>query len=91
MYMMAATRQEKVKKAVSHYFTTLRKVSLSIQGKDLKEMGLKPGPTYRKILDSVLSAKLDGRVKTRKDELAHARAHSAFKTALPSNRKHPDR
>ncbi len=80
MYMMAATRQEKVKKAISHYFTTLRNVSLKIQGKDLKEMGLKPGPIYREILDGVLAAKLDGRAKTRKDELAHAQAHPAVKT-----------
>ena len=91
MYMMAATRQDKVKKAISHYFTALRKESLSIQGKDLKEMGLKPGPTYREILDGVLAAKLDGRVKTRKDELAHARAHPAFKSTAPHNAKRPDR
>ena len=81
-YMMAATRQEKVKKAISHYFTSLRKTTITLQGKDLKTMGLKPGPAYREILGSVLAAKLDGRVKTRDEELSLAR--SQFPKPAPS-------
>jgi tRNA nucleotidyltransferase (CCA-adding enzyme) len=79
VYMMAATRQEKVKKAISHYFTVLRKVSLNIQGKDLKAAGLKPGPLYREILDLALAAKIDGRLKTRSDELAFVHSHAKVK------------
>ncbi len=74
VHMMAATRQERVKRAISNYFTTLRQTTPGIAGRDLKEMGLKPGPAYRQILAALLAAKLDGRVKTRKDELAFARA-----------------
>jgi tRNA nucleotidyltransferase (CCA-adding enzyme) len=77
IYMMAATRQERVKKAISHYYTTLRNIALGIQGRDLKEIGLKPGPVYRKILEHALAAKLDGRLKTRADELAFARKQAA--------------
>ena len=91
VYMMAATRQEKVKKAISHYFTTLRRITLNIQGKDLKEMGLKPGPVYREILDHVLAAKIDGRVKTRSDELAFARTQVAIKSQAFPIGKHPHR
>ena len=36
-------------------------------------MGLKPGPIYREILEAVLYAKLDGKLKTANDELKFAR------------------
>lgn len=88
VYMMAATRQEKVKKAISHYFTALRNTALNIQGRDLKEIGLKPGPVYREILDLALAAKIDGRLKTRMDELAFVRKHATLKSQKPSAAKH---
>ena len=67
--MMAATKQEKVKRSISNYFTRLRHIDTSIKGKDLKKMGHEPGPVYREILQAVLDAKLNGQVKTRSDEL----------------------
>ncbi|MCJ7771896.1 MAG: CBS domain-containing protein [Desulfobacterales bacterium] len=70
LYMMAATRQEKVKKAISDYFTKLRPVTVLIKGKDLQHLGLKPGPLYRDIFQAVLDAKLNGNLKTKNDELA---------------------
>jgi tRNA nucleotidyltransferase (CCA-adding enzyme) len=70
LYMMSATRQEKVKKAISNYFTKLRPVTISIKGKDLQDMGLKPGPLYREIFQAVLESKLNGKLKTRNDELS---------------------
>ncbi len=69
LYMMALTKQERIKKAISHYFTKLRYINTSITGKDLMKMGIKPGPIYREILESVLEAKLNGKVKTRSKEL----------------------
>ena len=69
LYMMAATKQEKVKRSISNYFTRLRHIDTSIKGKDLKKMGHEPGPVYREILQAVLDAKLNGQIKTRGDEL----------------------
>ena len=69
LYMMAATKQEKVKRSISNYFTRLRHIDTSIKGKDLKKMGHEPGPVYREILQAVLDAKLNGQIKTRSDEL----------------------
>lgn len=74
LYMMADTRQETVKRAISNFFTRLRNVSPVIGGKDLKKIGFSPGPIYREVLQAVLEAKLDGRLKTRKDELDFARS-----------------
>lgn len=75
LYMMAVTKQEKVKKSISHFFTRLRYIDTSITGKDLKKMGLTPGPIYREILQAVLDAKLNGQLKTLHDELAFVNAY----------------
>ena len=76
LYMMAISKQQKIKKAISHYFTNLRRVNVSLQGKDLKKMGVAPGPIYREILQAALDAKLNGKLKTRKDELDFARKYA---------------
>lgn len=69
LYMMARTVSEEVKKAISLYFTQLQNVRTQINGDDLKKMGVPPGPQYKKILDAVLSARLNNRVRSREDEL----------------------
>jgi tRNA nucleotidyltransferase (CCA-adding enzyme) len=76
LYMMAISKQEKIKKAISHYFTNLRRVNVSLQGRDLKKMAVTPGPIYREILQAALDAKLNGKLKTRKDELDFARKYA---------------
>jgi tRNA nucleotidyltransferase (CCA-adding enzyme) len=76
LYMMAITRQEKIKKAISHYFTNLRSISVSLKGKDLKKMGVAPGPIYREILQAALYARLNGKLKTYEDELDFARKYA---------------
>ncbi len=77
LFMMAISRQKKVKKAISHYFTGLRKVTVSIKGRDLIQMGVKPGPIYRDIFRATLDAKLNDKLKTKKDELEFARNYVA--------------
>ena len=73
LFMMAVTKKQAVKKSISHYFTNLRRTKLSLKGRDLKKMGLKPGPVYRQVLEAVLDARLDGRLKSKKDEIEFAR------------------
>jgi tRNA nucleotidyltransferase (CCA-adding enzyme) len=75
LYMMAAARQQKVKKAISHFFTKLRRIDITLKGRDLKKMGLEPGPVYRKVLQAVLDARLDGKLKTENDENDFARRY----------------
>ena len=38
-----------------------------LTGEDLKEMGFKPGPTFREILDALEDAQLEGRVSNREE------------------------
>lgn len=43
---------------------------IHVSGHDLHSLGIVPGPHYQKILRKVLNAKLNGRVKTKEEELA---------------------
>ena len=45
------------------------------KGRDLKNMGLEPGPIYREVLQAVLDARLDGKLKTEDDEIEYARRY----------------
>ncbi|MDH3568101.1 MAG: polya polymerase, partial [Desulfobacteraceae bacterium] len=76
LYMMAATKNKLAKRSISNYFTQLRQINTSIKGRDLKKMGLEPGPIYREILQAVLDARLNGRLKTRSDELSFVRNYA---------------
>lgn len=77
LYIMAKTRRDEVRKSVSLYVTQLREVACFITGDELRAMGLPPGPRYREILDKVLSARLNGEVSTREEEMRLARKELA--------------
>lgn len=58
-----------------HILTTIRCDKPTINGKDLRAMGFKPGPAFKKTLDAVWQARLDGLVRTREEELGYAREY----------------
>jgi tRNA nucleotidyltransferase (CCA-adding enzyme) len=69
LLMMAKAKLERAKKYISLYLTHLRNVKVTLTGDDLKELGIPPGPRYRKMLADLLYAKLDGLVGTHDDEI----------------------
>ncbi len=69
LFIMAKANNEKIKKVISNYFTRLKSVSISLKGKDLKNMGLTPGPLYKEIFDALLEARLKNSVNSKKEEL----------------------
>ena len=75
LYVMAKTEKKEVKKAISLFFTKLKDTKVSLRGKDLQELGIQPGPIYREILDALLLAYLEGRVKTKEDEIRYVRTN----------------
>jgi tRNA nucleotidyltransferase (CCA-adding enzyme) len=83
LFMMAVAKKKAVKKSISHYFTDLCRTQLSLKGRDLKKMGLKPGPAYRQVMEAVLDARLDGNLKSKKDEIEFARRLVAEQQATP--------
>lgn len=72
LYHMAKSPSSEVKRCISLYFTKLHGVRTQIRGEDLKRLGVERGPRFREILDAVLSAKLNGRVVNREDEIRMA-------------------
>lgn len=72
LYMMALTTDEDIRKSISNFYTHQRSIRPMIKGKDLVAMGLRPGPVFTTIFNEVLNAKLDGRLKTKKEEIQFA-------------------
>ena len=72
LYIAAAASQEEVKRFVSLYLLRLRQVRCSLNGEGLKALGLAPGPEFRRIMDRLLVARLDGEVGSDDEERALA-------------------
>jgi tRNA nucleotidyltransferase (CCA-adding enzyme) len=62
VYLMGMSKSESIKRQVSAFLTTYRQVTPSLTGADLKAMGLKPGPQYKRILSQLLDARLNGEI-----------------------------
>ncbi len=88
LYMMAMTLKEPVKRAISRYCTKLRFVALSLSGGDLKQLGLKPGPVFRQVLDATRDAKLNGKIETWQDEYTFARRYINRNKLAPTGHIH---
>jgi len=73
LLVMAKTKTKAGKKAIRAFLTGYDKVMVGIDGKDLERLGFKPGPGLGRALDDILYAKIDGRLRTKREELAYAR------------------
>nr|MBC8449636.1 CBS domain-containing protein [Chloroflexota bacterium] len=65
-----ATDSWLVRQRLEQYQSRLRTVETEIDGSYLRELGVPSGPIYRRILDTVLAARLDGQVGSRQEEEA---------------------
>ncbi|HPD61741.1 MAG TPA: polya polymerase, partial [Thermodesulfobacteriota bacterium] len=75
LYLMAKASHQTIKKAISNYITHLRFTEALLTGEDLKKMGLPPGKIYKQALQGLLKARLDGKIKTREDEISFIKHH----------------
>jgi tRNA nucleotidyltransferase (CCA-adding enzyme) len=69
LYLMAKANNEKLKRLISNYFTRLKGTKIQLKGKDLISMGIKPGPVFKEIFESLMELRLNNRVKTKEDEV----------------------
>lgn len=67
----------KDQKGAKHYLDNLRNIKISINGKDLQNLGISPSPQYQEIFDEVLKAKLQNPNMTKEDELKIAKSYSS--------------
>ena len=68
LYVMALSKEDKVRKGISVFLTMLRKVKPLLTGKDLIEMGLTPGPLFKEVFDGLVKARILGKVRDRQEE-----------------------
>ena len=80
--LMARMERPEQAKAIGDFLSTTRRVRPILRGDDLQSLGIRPGPIYRDILNSLLYARLDGHVQSRDDELRFVRRR--FARALPA-------
>jgi tRNA nucleotidyltransferase (CCA-adding enzyme) len=64
------TSDSRLRKVIEAYTMRWQKISSTISGHDLRRRGLPPGPIYRRILDDLRNAWLDGIITTEEEELA---------------------
>jgi tRNA nucleotidyltransferase (CCA-adding enzyme) len=82
LFMMAKTRSEEIKKAISNYITYTDSLKPILTGRDLRGMGIKEGPVYKEILDGLRDAKVDMNLKTKEEESSFVRTYLAKKGAI---------
>ncbi len=70
LQILAVLKTKGVSTKIRAFLDTYRKVSTASTGADLRGAGLKPGPAFREILDELLFARLDGRIRTVTEERA---------------------
>lgn len=70
----------RVNSRIRSFLAKYNGMKLRIRGDDLKAMGLGSGPAFKTILDKVLYRKIEGRLKTKRDELEYARVLISRKT-----------
>jgi tRNA nucleotidyltransferase (CCA-adding enzyme) len=68
LFAMSLAREPEKKKEFSRYLLEWRHMKPILRGKDLIEMGLKPGPLFSTLLKGILRERLRGNIKTRQDE-----------------------
>jgi tRNA nucleotidyltransferase (CCA-adding enzyme) len=73
LFLMAKTQDDEKRRLVSRFWTHLSGVRPLLRGRDLRDLGVPPGPVYRELLDGLLQARLDGEVRSREDEVAWVR------------------
>ncbi|MEW6109674.1 MAG: CBS domain-containing protein [Nitrospirota bacterium] len=75
LFSMALTKDPRKKKEISQFLVEMRKVKPLLKGRDLKKLGIQPGPRYSTILKELLDERLRGKLKTEEDERRFVTKH----------------
>ncbi|MDR3599308.1 MAG: CBS domain-containing protein [Desulfosporosinus sp.] len=71
--VMLLARDERFNKKIAEYQAACRKIKMFLNGKTLRQMGVKEGPEIGEILDQVRKAWLQGQIHTSEEEQALVR------------------
>ena len=70
LFFHAFANLDIMKASVVRYLTQLAGIKPSLTGLDLLSMGIPQGPVFKEIISVLRRSRLDGEVRTRKDEIA---------------------
>lgn len=73
LLMMAKAGSTNVVGRARDFIEKYNEVRIAVKGDDLKVLGLKPGPKFKKILSNILYKKIDGELRTKSDEIMYAK------------------
>ncbi len=73
VYMRLTTQSKLVRRRIDGFITKYSLITLSIDGNDLKRLGIAEDQKMGCILDILLNRKINGQIKTRSEELKEAR------------------
>jgi tRNA nucleotidyltransferase (CCA-adding enzyme) len=68
LFLLAKARRQEAKRQIRAFMTDYRHINPRLSGTGLKAMGLKPGPMFKRLLERLRTARLDGEVKTVAEE-----------------------
>lgn len=69
LYLLLCIKDESSWDRVVKYLDLKERITLQINGHDLKKLGIKPGPAYKDIMDAVYDMKLDEKIFTKEEEI----------------------
>ncbi len=75
LVLIAVRSPRAIRRKLWQYFTTWANVQAPLNGNDLRQLGYKPGPRYRQILDVLLAATLDQIIQDEADAKAFLAEH----------------
>jgi len=83
LFIMAKTKSEEIKKAISGYITSRDSCKPLTTGEDLKKLGIQEGPIYKEVLEKLKDAKIDMSLKTKEEETHFVEIYLMEKGIIP--------
>ncbi|HEY9797494.1 MAG TPA: CBS domain-containing protein, partial [Leptolyngbyaceae cyanobacterium] len=75
LVLLAVQSRRSIRRKIWQYLTNWANIQPPLNGNDLKQLGYKPGPQYRQILDTLLAATLDQVIQNEADAKAFLAEH----------------
>lgn len=73
IFLLSLVKSGRAKERIGMFIYELSRLKIRLRGEDLQKLGIQPGPAYREILQRVLYAVIDGRLKSRADEVGYVK------------------
>ena len=70
LFLMAKTSNDRTRRLISLYFTKLKGTQVELTGKELINLGMSPGPVFKRVFEEILKARLNQEIQSKEDELA---------------------